>query len=525
MDLKCPIILVLLSFISIVSGYKILFLVPFSGHSHWLQLQNFVKELLKRGHEVTAIVNYPINNFKSPNYTEILIDPPFNMSTILSQEEAQQRSDESYFEKIRSFDKFCTESGEYGLNHSNVQKIIHSEDLKFDLVINSDFYHESWFMFAYKFNAPFISICPYEYSDSFDRAMGLLTPISHVPNRFLPYGDDMSYLERVHNVIVSAYEWAFRNWVLLPKQNAIAQRYFGHLAKPGLPLPNVGDFYQNISMIFVNSHPSISKPRPLMPGIIQYGGAHIKPPKPLPADLQQFLDDSKYGVVFFSLGSHLQSSKLPKEKIDIFVNALGKLKQRVIWKFENESYKVPPNILIRKWLPQSDILAHPNVVLFIAHGGISGLFEGTARGVPMMFIPFFADQQRNALKSVASGNALSLEFSKLTSELFEATLQEMINNKAYLNRAKELAVLFNDNLMHPLDEAIFWIEYVIRSKGAKHLKSYAVNMSWFSYLLLDIFIIPVIAIFIIYLALKSISKSFISSDNKKRKKIKTKKTN
>lgn len=48
-------------------------------------------------------------------------------------------------------------------------------------------------------------------------------------------------------------------------------------------------------------------PRPLMPGIIYYGGAHIKPPKPLPIDLQQYLDTAEHGVVLFSLGSHLQA--------------------------------------------------------------------------------------------------------------------------------------------------------------------------------------------------------------------------
>lgn len=138
---------------------------------------------------------------------------------------------------------------------------------------------------------------------------------------------------------------------------------------PGKPLPHVSDLYRNISFFLVNVHKSIAKPRPQMPGIIHYGGAHIKPPKPLPPHLQNYLDNSKNGVILFSLGSYLNSSELPEEKIDALTNVFGKIKQNVIWKFEDESFKVPPNVKIGKWLPQSDILAHPNVVLFITHGG------------------------------------------------------------------------------------------------------------------------------------------------------------
>lgn len=72
----------MLSLLSISNGYKILFLVPFAGPSHWFLMQNFVKELLNRGHEVTAITNTPISNFQSPNYTEILINPPFDLMTV-----------------------------------------------------------------------------------------------------------------------------------------------------------------------------------------------------------------------------------------------------------------------------------------------------------------------------------------------------------------------------------------------------------------------------------------------------------
>lgn len=142
-------------------------------------------------------------------------------------------------------------------------------------------------------------------------------------------------------------------------------------SEPGKPLPSVEELYRNISMIFVNTHRSTSKPRPQMPGIVHVGGAHIKNPKALPPSIQEYIDTAEHGVVFFSLGSFLQSSKMPKEKIEIFLTAFGKLKQRVIWKFEDESYKVPSNVLVKKWLPQSDILAHPNIVLFITHGGKS----------------------------------------------------------------------------------------------------------------------------------------------------------
>lgn len=52
-------------------------------------------------------------------------------------------------------------TSEHGLKDPNVQKIIHSDDLHFDLIINEEFFHESWLMFGYLFNAPAVSICKF----------------------------------------------------------------------------------------------------------------------------------------------------------------------------------------------------------------------------------------------------------------------------------------------------------------------------------------------------------------------------
>lgn len=86
---------------------------------------------------------------------------------------------------------------------------------------------------------------------------------------------------------------------------------------------------------------------------------------------------------------------MPQEKLNAFLSAFGKLKQKVLWKYEDESLEnLPPNVMIRKWLPQNDILAHKNIVLFITHGGVFGKQEGLYHGVPMLMIPFYGDQVR-----------------------------------------------------------------------------------------------------------------------------------
>lgn len=62
------------------------------------------------------------------------------------------------------------------------------------------------------------------------------------------------------------------------------------------------------------------------------------------------------GFIFFSLGSIVPAKKMPEEYRRAFVNVFSRLKQRVIWKWEADMSDVPSNVMIRKWLPQQDIL-------------------------------------------------------------------------------------------------------------------------------------------------------------------------
>lgn len=73
--------------------------------------------------------------------------------------DAYGNTEQSYFDKVMGYDTLCTPSSEHGLNSTNVQKFINNKNLHFDLVINEDMFHESWLMFAHKFNTPIVTIC------------------------------------------------------------------------------------------------------------------------------------------------------------------------------------------------------------------------------------------------------------------------------------------------------------------------------------------------------------------------------
>lgn len=61
---------------------------------------------------------------------------------------------------------------------------------------------------------------------------------------------------------------------------------------------------------------------------------------------------------------------MPKEKLDQVMDTFGSIKQRVLLKVDTDipGLTYPENVMARTWIPQRDVLAHPNVVLFINHG-------------------------------------------------------------------------------------------------------------------------------------------------------------
>ncbi|XP_026304574.1 UDP-glucuronosyltransferase 2B18 isoform X6 [Piliocolobus tephrosceles] len=227
-------------------------------------------------------------------------------------------------------------------------------------------------------------------------------------------------------------------------------------------------------------------PHPLLPNVDFVGGLHCKPAKPLPKEMEEFVQSSgENGVVVFTLGSMVTNMK--EERANVIASALAQIPQKVLWRFDgNKPDTLGLNTRLYKWIPQNDLLGHPKTRAFITHGGANGIYEAIYHGVPMVGIPLFADQPDNIAHMKIKGAAVQLDFDTMSSTDLANALKTVINDPLYKENVMKLSRIQHDQPVKPLDRAVFWIEFVMRHKGAKHLRVAAHDLTWFQYHSLDV---------------------------------------
>lgn len=241
----------------------------------------------------------------------------------------------------------------------------------------------------------------------------------------------------------------------------------------------------------MNSHISLDGPQPLMTNIIEVSGMHLNTKtSTLPQDLETFISQSKHGVIYFCLGSNIEAAMIHPDKRAAIVDVLSKRKENIVIKWNHpESLAGAPKgkFYAGTWLPQPDILNHPNLKAFITHGGIGGIMEGIHAGVPMVGVPVFFDQHQNVQHMESIGIGVKLAYVNMTGDSLSWAINEVLGNPKYAKVVKELSVRFRDRPLPPLETAKFWVEYVIRHKGAQFLRSPAIKLNSIQYHNLDVY--------------------------------------
>uniref|UniRef100_A0A1I8P327 UDP-glucuronosyltransferase n=1 Tax=Stomoxys calcitrans TaxID=35570 RepID=A0A1I8P327_STOCA len=414
--------------IDTVQGAKILSVFPYPAPSKYIFISTLLKALAERGHEVTSISTFPQKE-KLKNFHDIAVMENFHLFEEYL-EEAASGGTKSYIHEFLELAQPGKLMVTNILENAEVKRIMKNE--KFDLIILDVMVTEALLGFGEHFKAPMVAVSAFGTINFIDYLVGNTSPLSYIPHISVPYGNHMSLKERAVNMLSEIVDQLGFNHYILPLQEEVYKKYF-----PSAQL-SLDQARKNVSLVLLNDHFTLRFPRPYVPNMIEVGGLHVKAnPDPLTEDLQEYLDKASEGVIYFSLGSNVQSKDLSSNSLKVLLEGFRELKIKVLWKFEDEDLPgKPDNVLIRKWFNQPAILAHPNVKLFITHGGYLSTIETIFYGTPILGIPIFADQFMNVKNAVKAGYALELQLNEMTKDSFKKTIKELWRNPKYSEAVK-----------------------------------------------------------------------------------------
>jgi hypothetical protein len=150
------------------------------------------------------------------------------------------------------------------------------------------------------------------------------------------------------------------------------------------------------------------------------------------------------------------------------------------------------------------LTAHPKVKLFMTHGGLLSTQEAIYTGVPIVGIPIFGDQRMNVLRAVKGGYGVMLSIKNITRSSILKAIEAGLHDERFLfyyyhgkkKHRKYFRIMlevrirqqvFLDQPQTPLDRAVYWTEYIIRHSGALHIRSAALDLTWYQVKLLDVY--------------------------------------
>ncbi|XP_078537511.1 UDP-glucuronosyltransferase 1A1-like isoform X2 [Lissotriton helveticus] len=485
---------VLLSLSCPAEGGKLL-VIP-QDFSHWLNVRPLVEALRHRGHDIVVVVSetnilvgpsndYTLKTYSVPYTREQLesnissmSQPVFSEKTLL--EKIQVRNKEAAF-----WSEMLVSNCRYFLaDHKLIQYLRKSQ---FDVLL-IDAVSSCGQIVAEYLSTPSVSYmraipCGYHYE-----TVRCPNPISYIPRFFTAYTDHMTFFQRITNLMTSWYI----SWLC----HTIYSRYEDLASQFLQKEMTTQDLLSRTSVWLLGYDFVFEFPQPVMPNMVLIGGITCAERKPLSEEFQKLVDDSgEHGIVVFSLGSMV--SEIPMKKAMAIAEALGTVPQTVLWRYTGQA---PPNLAANtkliKWLPQNDLLAHPKARAFITHAGSHGIYEGICNAVPMVLLPLFGDQMDNAKRIESRGAGVTLNVLQMTAQDLSNALKTVINDPSYKENISRLSALHLDRPIHPLDLAVHWVEFVMRHKGAPHLRPAAHDLNWIQYHSLDViaFLLAVVSV-------------------------------
>ncbi|XP_058804713.1 UDP-glycosyltransferase UGT5-like isoform X1 [Phymastichus coffea] len=482
----CFILLCTLAYCAtLLDGYRILGIFPYNGKSHNVMFSALMKGLAKRGHQVDDITHFPVKD-AGKTYNVVV-----NLNGTLKSVVNSFTID---YVKLLDHDVARMIADDYGnafcklMDLPEMQKLIKNppNNPPYDVVITEAFGSHCFMGFGHLLNVPVIAVSSSVEYPWVSQLIGSDDNPAYVCNALSSDFDKSSFFDRLWNT-VSYHQTVHTFHKTSEKFQTDAMRKYLKT-----DTPNIRQVERSVALTLVNRHPVLYGAKPIAPSLVEVSGLHIEQSelRILTPKWKKYLDESSDGVAYFTFGSLVLIESLPEKTIlDVYKSFAKITPIRVIMKIADKR-KLPPglpkNVYTSAWIPQQAVLSHPNVKVFITHGGLMGIQETLYFAVPIIGIPLFGDQHRNVAIFVEKNMGVKINFDNITTESLDEALNEVLKNPKYKKNAKIYSNLFKDRPMNATDTASFWIEYIIRN-GPNVLRSPALELEWWQLHLLDVY--------------------------------------
>jgi UDP:flavonoid glycosyltransferase YjiC (YdhE family) len=357
--------------------------------------------------------------------------------------------------------------------------IEHLKNLHFDLaVVDASALALCPYLLPHRLGIPFATYA--DWTHPLDLRLPWLP--SFVPLIGLRFTDRMTFAERLGNTLtVALLKVMLLSVKSLSDVTDDYRRLYGHFDS----LDELAA--RSLVWLYPRDH-VLDYARPAMPHVISVGGLTVRRSSgQVPTDLEDFIKHAPNGVILVSFGS--VASSFPVAIIEKMMNAFRQLDGdgfRFIFRLkDSRNVTVPDNVLIRKWIPQNDLLGHESTKLFITHCGNNGQYEAVYHGVPMIGFPLFSEQPYNARRMEQKGLGIEMDILSFSSEELVDNVRRIVSDGSYKDRAAKASAIFRADPQSPVERAAYWIEHVCRF-GGDHLRSGGQDLAWYAYLMLDI---------------------------------------
>lgn len=252
---------------------NILAVFPYQGLSHHMVYLPYIQELANQEHNITFISNYPIEHSNINNLSIRGSIPISNNKENISSFERSKNEIIHSINVIRMFN-YPGKTYEAIFTVDSVMALLNSP-YKFDLLVTEHFNTELFIGFAFKFNIPFILLTSCNLLPWNQHAIGQPYSLATVPSTITSLPIKMNFYSRVMNTISHTVQLFGFKLLCRAKDEAIIKRNLDIEV-------SLDQIILNASLIMVNTHFTMFSSKPLVPAVVEIGGIHITPIKPLP---------------------------------------------------------------------------------------------------------------------------------------------------------------------------------------------------------------------------------------------------